>query len=75
MVVVVFVVVVVVVVLFLQVCLLWGDMSSPKSAPGSGPISRGALRDDSVKTLLKATGIAIGKRQRDVGSVVVAVSR
>ncbi len=52
-----------------------GDMSSPKSAPGYGPISRGALRDDSVKTSLKAGGIAIGKPQRDVGSVVAAGSR
>ncbi len=53
---------------------LRGDMSSPKSAPGSGPISRGALLDDSVKTHLKEGGIVIGIQRWDVGTVVAAES-
>ena len=50
-------------------------MSSPKRGPGSGPISRCAFRNDSVKMVIITGGIAIGKRQRDVGIVVAAGSR
>ena len=38
-------------------------------------LSRCAFRYDSVKIVIKTGGIAIGKRQRDVGSVIATGSR